>query len=76
MTFGQLVVFHNVLFWTLTISWTVSYDITVIHLSVHPSFCLSVHPSVCLSFHLSLSFLKIGSLVFLMLYLIVADHDL
>ena len=42
-------------FWTLGISWTVSYEIT--------SFCLSMCPSICLSVHL-LVFLMIGSLVF------------
>ena len=39
-------------FWTLNLSWTTYYEITIVHLSVRPS----VLPS--------LNFLKIGSLVF------------
>ena len=39
-------------FWTLNLSWTTYYEITIIHLSVRPSALLS------------LNFLKIGSLVF------------
>ena len=39
--------------------------------------CLSVCPSVRPSVSQSLSFLKIGSLVFfLMLYMMIADHDI
>ena len=38
-------------YWTLNVSWTVAYEITLIDLSI----CLSGHPS--------LGFLKISSLV-------------
>ena len=49
-------------------SRTASFEITLVHLSV----C----PSACLSLGLSLSFLKIGSLFFLILYMMIADHEL
>ena len=46
----------SICFWTLNVSWTASYGITLV--------CLSLCGSVCLSVFPSLSFLKIGSVVF------------
>ena len=53
MLFNNLKVLH---FWTLDVSLTVSYEITLSRLTVILNVCLSVRPS--------LNFLKIGSLVF------------
>ena len=54
------------------VCWLVSLSVC---LSV--CLCLSVCPSVRPSVSQSLSFLKIGSLVFfLMLYMMIADHDI
>ena len=47
-------------FWMFDVTWTVSYELTLVCLWVCPSVCSSVYPSVCPS----LSFFKIGSLVF------------
>ena len=47
-------------FWTLDVTWTVSYELTLVRQWVCPFLCWSVYPSV----HPSLSFFKIGSLVF------------
>ena len=59
--------YHNNFYcWTLDVSWTEAYEITLVRPSVRPSVCLSVCPSVrpvrppvCPS----LSSFKIGSLV-------------
>ena len=51
-------------YWTLNISLTASYEIAIVNLFVR----LSVHPS--------LSFLKIRSLVFFILYTKLAGHGL
>ena len=51
-------------FWTLGISWTAFYEITLVRQSIP----LSVRPS--------LSFLKIGSLVFSDMHIMIADHDI
>ena len=51
-------------FWTLDVSQTASFEITLVRLSVRPCG------------RSSLSFLKIGSLVFLILNMMIADHDI
>ena len=53
---AHVFLFYILTFWTLDVSQTASYKITLVRQSV----CLSVRPSV----RPSLSFLKIGSLVF------------
>ena len=53
--YDHQIVHHNPC-WMLDVSWTASYEITLVRLSVCPSVCSSVRSS--------LSFLKIGSLAF------------
>ena len=57
-------------YWTIDVSRTVSYEITLVRLSV----CRSL--SVCLSIRPSLNFLKIVSLVFSDILHMIADHDI
>ena len=57
-------------FWTLDVSRTASYEITLIHLSVSLSVHLSVCPSVTkFSQHWIIRF-------FLIFYMMIADHDI
>ena len=57
-------------YWMLIVSQTASYEITLACLSL----CLCA--SVCPSFHPSLNFLKIGLLVFVTFYIMIADHHI
>ena len=52
--------YNIIVYWTLDVSRTACYEITLVRLSVYPFFHLSFRPSL----RPSLDFHKIGSLIF------------